>query len=114
MSSGRPLVQYRGQLMPLVPVNDEVRIKTSGSQPLLVFSDDDRSMGLVVDEIVDIVEDRLDIELASEPAGRDRLGRHQGPGDRNHRHRPFPAAGVRRLAQLEGARDRQAARPASC
>jgi two-component system, chemotaxis family, sensor kinase CheA len=69
MSSGRPLVQYRGQLMPLVPVNDEVRIKTSGTQPLLVFSDDERSIGLVVDEIVDIVDDRLDIELATERPG---------------------------------------------
>jgi two-component system chemotaxis sensor kinase CheA len=69
LSSGRALVQYRGQLMPLVPVNDEVRIKTSGSQPLLVFSDDRRSMGLVVDEIIDIVEERLGIELASERPG---------------------------------------------
>ena len=69
MSSGRPLVQYRGQLMPLVPVGDDVRIKTSGTQPLLVFSDDKRSMGLVVDEIVDIVDDRLDIELASARPG---------------------------------------------
>jgi len=68
-SSGRPLVQYRGQLMPLVPANDDVRVKTSGTQPVLVFSDDERSMGLVVDEIVDIVEDRLDIEVASEQAG---------------------------------------------
>jgi two-component system chemotaxis sensor kinase CheA len=68
-SSGRPLVQYRGQLMPLVPANDEVRIKTSGTQPVLVFSDDERSLGLIVDEIVDIVEDRLDIELASEQSG---------------------------------------------
>jgi two-component system chemotaxis sensor kinase CheA len=68
-SSGRPLVQYRGQLMPLIPVNPDVRIRTSGTQPLLVFSDDDRSMGLVVDEIVDIVDDRLDIELATEQPG---------------------------------------------
>ena len=42
---------------------------TEGAQPLLVFSDDGRSMGLVVDEIVDIVEDRLDIEVASEQPG---------------------------------------------
>ncbi len=69
MSSGRPLVQYRGQLMPIVPANDDVRIRTSGTQPVLVFSDDERSMGLAVDEIVDIVEDRLDIELASERPG---------------------------------------------
>ena len=40
-----------------------------GAQPLLVFSDAGRSMGLVVDEIVDIVEDRLDIEVGSDTPG---------------------------------------------
>jgi two-component system, chemotaxis family, sensor kinase CheA len=69
LSNGRHLVQYRGQLMPLVRVNDSVRVRTEGAQPLLVFSDAGRSMGLVVDEIVDIVEDRLDIQVASETAG---------------------------------------------
>ena len=63
------MVQYRGQLMPLVRVNDDVRVRTEGAQPLLVFSDGGRSMGLVVDEIVDIVEDKLDIEVASERPG---------------------------------------------
>ena len=38
-------------------------------QPLLVFSDSGRSMGLVVDEIVDIVEDNLDIEVGSAVPG---------------------------------------------
>jgi two-component system chemotaxis sensor kinase CheA len=69
MSSGRPLVQYRGQLMPLIPASDEVRIKSEGVQPLLVFSDQGRTMALVVDEIVDIVEEQLDIELASQRPG---------------------------------------------
>jgi two-component system, chemotaxis family, sensor kinase CheA len=69
LSNGRPIVQYRGQLMPLVPASGDVQIKSSGTQPLLVFSDDRRSMGLIVDEIVDIVEDRLEIELASENPG---------------------------------------------
>jgi two-component system chemotaxis sensor kinase CheA len=68
-SGGRRLVQYRGQLMPLVPADDEVRIRTSGTQALLVFSDERRSMGLLVDEVVDIVEDRLDIELGSAQPG---------------------------------------------
>jgi two-component system, chemotaxis family, sensor kinase CheA len=36
---------------------------------MLVFSDAGRSMGLVVDEIVDIVEDRLMIELQSDSPG---------------------------------------------
>jgi two-component system chemotaxis sensor kinase CheA len=69
MSNGRYMVQYRGQLMPLVRVNDDVRIKGEGAQPLLVFSDGGRSMGLVVDEIVDIVDDRLDIQVQGSGAG---------------------------------------------
>jgi two-component system chemotaxis sensor kinase CheA len=69
LSNGRHLVQYRGQLMPLIRVNDDVRVRTEGAQPLLVFSDAGRSMGLVVDEIVDIVEDKLDIQVASDTPG---------------------------------------------
>src|SRR5262249_52874129 len=69
MSNGRPLVQYRGQLMPLIRVSDDVALKTEGCQPLLVFSDEGRSMGLVVDQIIDIVEDRLNIEVPSETPG---------------------------------------------
>jgi two-component system, chemotaxis family, sensor kinase CheA len=55
--------------MPLVQVNAEACVKTEGAQPLLVFSDAGRSMGLVVDEIIDIVEDKLDIEVASDTPG---------------------------------------------
>ena len=62
-----PVVQYRGQLMPLVPASANVKIKSRGTQPVLVFSDDgQRFMGLAVDEIIDIVEERLEIELVSE------------------------------------------------
>jgi two-component system, chemotaxis family, sensor kinase CheA len=63
-SNGRHMVQYRDQLMPLVQM-DGVAIASEGAQPILVFSDDGRSMGLVVDEIIDIVEERLNIEVAS-------------------------------------------------
>jgi two-component system chemotaxis sensor kinase CheA len=52
-----------------VRVNENVVVKSEGAQSLLVFSDNGRSMGLVVDEIVDIVEDRLDIEVASANQG---------------------------------------------
>jgi two-component system chemotaxis sensor kinase CheA len=68
-SNNRSLVRYRGMLMPLVPVNDGVRIRTEGLQPLLVFIDAGRAMGIVVDEIVDIVEDRLNIEVGSATPG---------------------------------------------
>ena len=63
---GRPLIQYRGRLMPLVPADPEIAIRREGTQALVVFSDGERSMGLVVDEIVDIVDDRLEIELVAD------------------------------------------------
>ncbi len=69
LSNGRHMVQYRGHLMPLVSMSADVHVKGEGSQPLLVFSDGSRSMALVVDEIVDIVEDRLDIQVSSGNAG---------------------------------------------
>jgi two-component system, chemotaxis family, sensor kinase CheA len=69
LSNGRHMLQYRDQLMPLVSMSDSVRVKDEGPQPLLVFSDGQRSMALVVDEIVDIVEDRLDIQVASNKPG---------------------------------------------
>ncbi len=68
-SGGRPVVQYRGQLMPLVTINHGHVWEEEGRQPILVFTDSDRSMGLVVDEIVDIVEDKLKIELSSDSVG---------------------------------------------
>lgn len=68
-SNGRDLVQYRGSLMPLVYPNYDVHRREEGTQPMLVFSDAGRSMGLVVDEIVDIVEETLDIQVGSDIAG---------------------------------------------
>ncbi|HCF17917.1 MAG TPA: hypothetical protein DEV96_07720, partial [Rhodospirillum rubrum] len=65
-SFGKPVVQYRGQLMPLVGIHDEFTLAGEGRQPVLVFSDRDRTMGLVVDEIVDIVEDHLKVELRAD------------------------------------------------
>jgi len=68
LSNGRYMVQYREQLMPLVQMAG-VTVQTQGSQPILVFADDGRSMGLVVDEIIDIVEERLHIEVAGSGDG---------------------------------------------
>jgi two-component system chemotaxis sensor kinase CheA len=69
LSNGRHMVQYRGHLMPLVSMDEHVHVKGEGAQPLLVFSDGARSMALIVDEIVDIVEDNLDIQVASDNPG---------------------------------------------
>ncbi len=68
LSNGRHMIQYRDQLMPLVEI-EGAKVRDQGSQPILVFADDGRSMGLVVDEIIDIVEERLNIEVSSSNEG---------------------------------------------
>ncbi|MDH5555874.1 MAG: chemotaxis protein CheW [Alphaproteobacteria bacterium] len=69
ISNGQLVVQYRGGLMPLLPLRADGEISRTGRQSAIVFADRDRSMGLLVDEIVDIVEDRLSIELTTERPG---------------------------------------------
>jgi two-component system chemotaxis sensor kinase CheA len=68
-SNDQYVVQYRGQLMPLVMMDPGYKLESEGRQPVLVFADGRRTMGLVVQEIVDIVEDRMHIELSSEREG---------------------------------------------
>lgn len=55
--------------MPLVVMRDSFRMRTEGRQPILVFSDQESTLGLMVDEIVDIVESELNIELRSTDQG---------------------------------------------
>ncbi|MZR30182.1 hybrid sensor histidine kinase/response regulator [Sneathiella litorea] len=69
VANGRKVVQYRGKLMPLMTIDEDTKINEQGRQAVLVFSDQDHTMGLVVDEIIDIVEDYLDIEIISEGDG---------------------------------------------
>lgn len=68
-SDGRHMVQYRGALMPLVLADPNMTLKEKGSQPVLVFTDRQFTMGLAVDDILDIVEDELDIKLVSDKDG---------------------------------------------
>jgi two-component system chemotaxis sensor kinase CheA len=68
-SHDQPMVQYREKLMPLVPIDPGFKLGSSGRQPVLVFADRDRTMGLIVDEIIDIVEDRIDVQLGTDRAG---------------------------------------------
>lgn len=68
-SHGVPMVQYRGHIMPLVPFNQSHAWGTQGRQATIVFTEGERSMGLVVDEIIDIVEDQVAVELKADQAG---------------------------------------------
>jgi two-component system chemotaxis sensor kinase CheA len=66
-SEGGLVVQYRGQLMPLIPFSSDVTIdlNAEGNQPVLVFADEDKHMGLIVDTIVDIVEEAINVQSSA-------------------------------------------------
>jgi two-component system chemotaxis sensor kinase CheA len=68
-SNGEYLVQYRDELMPIVctegwAINNEKRY-----QDIIVFMDGNKSMGLAVDSIEEIVETNVKIDISSEDKG---------------------------------------------
>jgi two-component system chemotaxis sensor kinase CheA len=63
-AGGRPCVQYRGRLMPLVTTGGGA-LRREGAQSLIVFSEFGGSVALAVDEIVDIVEEVFSIEAVA-------------------------------------------------
>ena len=71
-SGGQPVTQYRGRLMPLVAFTGAIN-PDAERYAVLVFTDGDgnqeRCMGLLVDEIIDVVEDHLNIELSGDRPG---------------------------------------------
>jgi two-component system, chemotaxis family, sensor kinase CheA len=68
-SDGKPVLQYRGKLMPMVTIDPSYPVRTEGRQSILVFADSGHNMGLMVDEIVDIVEERLQVEMNNSRPG---------------------------------------------
>jgi two-component system chemotaxis sensor kinase CheA len=67
-TGARLVTQYCGKLMPLVPFYDNFMLSERPEHPVLVFTEGERSVGLIVDEIVDVVHDRLLVEMgAGEP-----------------------------------------------
>ena len=67
-TGSRLVTQYRGGLMPLVPLDAEVGAGGE-HQAVLVLSDGDQHIGLMVDEILDVVRDKLDVEISSDEPG---------------------------------------------
>jgi two-component system, chemotaxis family, sensor kinase CheA len=63
------VVQYRGKLMPLVHAEGPHAVRRIGRQPVLVFSQGESVIGLAVDQILDIVEEHLELQLADSTPG---------------------------------------------
>jgi len=73
-SGAQEVVQYRGRIMPLVRVADIVGCASSPDEArpslqVIVYSERDRSIGLVVEHILDIVEERLVVERPGQRHG---------------------------------------------
>jgi two-component system chemotaxis sensor kinase CheA len=74
-ASGRRVVQYRGRILPLVSlaaILEAGAADTAGSQDpaqVIVFTDGERSTGILVDQILDIVEENVAVRRSSERKG---------------------------------------------
>jgi two-component system chemotaxis sensor kinase CheA len=68
-SSDRDVVQYRGEILPLVSLTSYFTGAPTARDPLqvIVYADGQRSCGLIVEEILDVVQDVVTI---SNPAPR--------------------------------------------
>lgn len=70
-AGGRQVVQYRNRILPLVPLGAVLESVVSGSDEsadpvqVIVFNDGDRSVGVVVDQILDVVEDAVTVRQKS-------------------------------------------------
>lgn len=69
LAGGAEVVQYRGRLLPLLPLTSLLGGTTPERRPeeplqVVVYTDHGSSVGLVVDEIVDIIEDSFVIHRA--------------------------------------------------
>jgi len=75
-AGGRDVVQYRGTILPLIWLEQELlgEAPLTGAEPLVVIvcSDGERSVGLVVEEILDVVEEAVSVQ--SPASARSTLG----------------------------------------
>ena len=74
-AGGRQVVQYRNRILPLVPVRDILESDSLGQDlmpdpvQVVVFNDGDRSVGLVVDQILDVAEEAVTVRQKSSRKG---------------------------------------------
>ncbi|MEC4678276.1 MAG: chemotaxis protein CheA [Nitrospirota bacterium] len=67
-SAGQDVMQYRDELLPLVRLGDALGVMTSGEEndrvPVIVFSRQEKSIGVIVGRIIDIVEAEMHLHAA--------------------------------------------------
>jgi two-component system chemotaxis sensor kinase CheA len=74
-AGGRQVVQYRNRILPLVSLREvleaggQVQEQTADPAQVIVFNDGDRSVGLMVDQILDVAEDAVTVRQNSNRKG---------------------------------------------
>jgi two-component system chemotaxis sensor kinase CheA len=72
-TGGKAVVQYQGRLMPILGYNNYSGMgegfELESRQPVLVFHQPDREIGMAVDEIVDVVEVAIEIDTTHATPG---------------------------------------------
>ena len=68
-SDGIRVMQHQGQLIPLVPLFALEQAAPQTINPVLVLGIGGEHMGLLVEEILDVVESRIDIQISGTSAG---------------------------------------------
>jgi two-component system chemotaxis sensor kinase CheA len=73
-AGGRQVVQYRNHILPLVPLRDVLEPGTQQEQTadpaqVIVFNDGGRSIGVVVDQILDVAEEEVTVRQNSNRKG---------------------------------------------
>jgi len=65
-SGGQMMVQYRDELMPLKLFNENMSLDGAREKPVLVFADRGQSLGIIVDDIIDIKEVQINVQIAGD------------------------------------------------
>jgi two-component system chemotaxis sensor kinase CheA len=74
-AGGRQVVQYRNRILPLIPLRAilEPGAPDTGDAPdpaqVIVFNDGDRSVGVMVDQILDVAEEDIDVRQKTSRPG---------------------------------------------
>jgi two-component system, chemotaxis family, sensor kinase CheA len=63
-SDGALVMQHRGQIMPIVSLIPPDQALADDNNPVLVLGVGGESMGMLIEEIIDVVEARLDVQIA--------------------------------------------------
>ena len=87
-AGGQRVVQYRGQILPLASLGtilDDGAADTAGTldpAQAIVFTDGERTIGVLVDQILDIVEDNVTVRRSADRKGLLGIGRDRQKGGR--------------------------------